>query len=142
VLTESAAMDDGLRAIEILARLRLRGFELSIDDFGTGYSSLVQLHRLPFCELKIDRMFIADCASSRNGLVFVRTMIDLAHNVGLRAGAEGVESGAVVKLLKELGCDRLQGYHFARPMPAKDVAAWSARFAAEPERDQEGVGKP
>jgi EAL domain-containing protein (putative c-di-GMP-specific phosphodiesterase class I) len=129
-LTETAAMEDGPRAIDILTRLRLKGFELSIDDFGTGYSSLVQLHRLPFCELKLDRAFIRECDTGREALVIVRAMIDLAHNLGLRACAEGVETEAVARTLETLGCDSLQGFHFARPMRAELVPGWSRQHPA------------
>jgi EAL domain-containing protein (putative c-di-GMP-specific phosphodiesterase class I)/CheY-like chemotaxis protein len=128
-LTETAAMGDGPRAIDILTRLRLKGFELSIDDFGTGYSSLVQLHRLPFCELKVDRTFTRECDTSRDALVIVRAMIDLAHNLGLKACAEGVENDAVRRTLEELGCDSLQGFHFARPMRAERVVDWAHQHA-------------
>jgi EAL domain-containing protein (putative c-di-GMP-specific phosphodiesterase class I) len=123
-LTETAAMESGPRAIDILTRLRLKGFELSIDDFGTGYSSLVQLHRLPFCELKVDKAFVGECDTSRDALVIVRTMIDLAHNLGLRACAEGVESEATLTILEQLGCDRLQGFHVARPMAGDQFTRW------------------
>jgi EAL domain-containing protein (putative c-di-GMP-specific phosphodiesterase class I)/ActR/RegA family two-component response regulator len=124
-LTESAAMEDPRNAIDILTRLRIKGFRLSIDDFGTGYSSLVQLHRLPFSELKIDRSFVLECGASRDALVIVRTMVDLAHNLGLTVCAEGVENEDVVRLLEELGCDSLQGFHIARPMDADRLPGWA-----------------
>jgi EAL domain-containing protein (putative c-di-GMP-specific phosphodiesterase class I)/ActR/RegA family two-component response regulator len=126
-LTESAAMEEGPRALDILTRLRLKGFELAIDDFGTGYSSLVQLHRLPFGELKIDRTFVTECDTAREANVIVRTIIDLAHNLGLHACAEGVETEAVVRTLEEAGCDLVQGYHIARPMAADQVVSWASR---------------
>jgi EAL domain-containing protein (putative c-di-GMP-specific phosphodiesterase class I) len=110
-------------------------FRLSIDDFGTGYSSLVQLHRLPFSELKIDRSFVAECAASRDAMVIVRAMVDLAHNLGLTACAEGVESEAVLCRLEELGCDSLQGFHVARPMNAEQLPSWARqRSTAKPLR--------
>ena len=124
-LTESAAMEDPRNAIDILTRLRIKGFRLSIDDFGTGYSSLVQLHRLPFSELKIDRSFVLECGASRDALVIVRTIVDLAHNLGLTVCAEGVEDEEVVRLLEGLGCDSLQGFHIARPMEADQLPAWA-----------------
>lgn len=124
-LTESAAMEDPRNGIDILTRLRIKGFRLSIDDFGTGYSSLVQLHRLPFSELKIDRSFVAECDTSRDALVITRTMVDLAHNLGLTTCAEGVESEEVMRLLEELGCDSLQGFHVAKPMGADKLPGWA-----------------
>ncbi|MBX6321612.1 MAG: EAL domain-containing response regulator [Rhodospirillaceae bacterium] len=129
-LTETAAMEDGTRGIDILTRLRLKGFELSIDDFGTGYSSLVQLHRLPFCELKLDCSFVRECATNRDALVIVRAMTDLAHNLGLRACAEGVETEAVAETLLTLGCDSIQGFHIARPMRAERLPVWAQEHAA------------
>jgi EAL domain-containing protein (putative c-di-GMP-specific phosphodiesterase class I) len=123
-VTESGAMADPSKTMEILTRMRLKGFELSIDDFGTGYSSLVQLYDLPFSELKIDRSFVADIESQDDANVIVRTLIDLAHNLSLQACAEGVETQAEWRRLEEFGCDRMQGYLFGRPMPAEDIPTW------------------
>ena len=118
-------MEDGPRAIDILTRLRLKGFELSIDDFGTGYSSLVQLHRLPFCELKIDRTFVNECDTEPRRAGH-RARHDRSRPQSRPAAcAEGVESEAVARTLESLGCDSAQGYHFARPMAAADVPAWA-----------------
>lgn len=128
-VTESGAMADASKTMEILTRLRLKGFELSIDDFGTGYSSLVKLYELPFSELKIDRSFVSDIERREDAKVIVRTLIDLAHNLSLRACAEGVETAAEWRLLVEYGCDRIQGYFAARPMPADDIQAWLAKWA-------------
>lgn len=129
-VTESGAMADPSKTMEILTRMRLKGFELSIDDFGTGYSSLAQLYDLPFSELKIDRSFVADIESQDEANVIVRTLIDLAHNLSLRACAEGVETGAQWRRLKEFGCDRMQGYLFGRPMPSDDIPAWLESWPA------------
>ena len=123
-LTESAAMGDALQAMGVLAHLRLKGIRLSIDDFGTGYSSLVQLQRMPFTEIKIDRGFVAECTTSGDSRVIVKTIVDLAHNLGLKAVAEGIESEAVLDYLAEIGCDEGQGYYISKPMPADDVAPW------------------
>jgi EAL domain-containing protein (putative c-di-GMP-specific phosphodiesterase class I) len=120
-LTETAAMQDAVQMMDVLTRLRLKGFKLSIDDFGTGYSSLVQLHRLPFSEIKIDRTFVADCTISAESRSIVRLVIDLAHALGMRAVAEGVEQAEALDLLRELGCDQAQGYFIARPMAGADV---------------------
>jgi EAL domain-containing protein (putative c-di-GMP-specific phosphodiesterase class I)/CheY-like chemotaxis protein len=123
-VTESGAMADPSKTMEILTRMRLKGFELSIDDFGTGYSSLVQLYDLPFSELKIDRSFVADIERQDDANVIVRTLVDLAHNLSLQACAEGVETQAEWRRLMEFGCDRMQGYLFGRPMPAEEIPAW------------------
>ena len=120
-LTETAAMQDAVQMMDVLTRLRLKGFKLAIDDFGTGYSSLVQLHRLPFSEIKIDRAFVADCTRSGESRSIVRVVIDLAHALGMKAVAEGVETVEALDLLRALGCDQAQGYFIARPVAAGDV---------------------
>ena len=120
-LTETAAMHDAVQMMEVLTRLRLKGFKLAIDDFGTGYSSLVQLHRLPFSEIKIDRAFVADCVRSGESRSIVRMVIDLAHALGMIAVAEGVEDAAALDLLREFGCDQAQGYFIARPVAGAEL---------------------
>jgi EAL domain-containing protein (putative c-di-GMP-specific phosphodiesterase class I) len=120
-LTETAAMQDAVQMMDVVSRLRIKGFKLSIDDFGTGYSSLVQLHRLPFNEIKIDQTFVADCTVSAESRSIVRLVIDLAHALGMRAVAEGVEDAGTMTLLRELGCDQAQGYFISRPIEVRDV---------------------
>jgi EAL domain-containing protein (putative c-di-GMP-specific phosphodiesterase class I) len=115
-VTESSAMRDPLHTLEVLTRLRLKGFKLSMDDLGTGYSSLVQLQRIPFSELKIDRSFITSMDGDESCKVIARIIIDLAHNLGLECVAEGVESEAVWNQLRAMGCDATQGYHLSRPV--------------------------
>ncbi|MCA8908769.1 MAG: EAL domain-containing response regulator [Rhodospirillaceae bacterium] len=126
-LTETATMSDPVLAMDILTRLRIKGFRLSIDDFGTGYSSLVQLQRMPFSELKIDRAFVADCHMSPQARMIIKTMVDLAHNLGLSAIAEGVENNEILETVRELGCDEVQGFGIAKPMPAAEAGAWFRR---------------
>jgi len=121
-VTESSAMRDPLRSLEVLTRLRVKGFKLSMDDFGIAYSSLVQLQRMPFCELKIDRSFVMNMARDESCKVIARTIIDLAHNLGLICVAEGVESEEAWEMLKAMGCDIVQGYHFSRPVSAGALA--------------------
>lgn len=123
-LSEASAMAEPLGAMDVLTRLRLKGVRLAIDDFGVGYSSLAQLARLPFTEIKIDASFVAACTTAPEARAIVKSVVDLAHNLGLRAIAEGVESEAVVTVLKQVGCDLAQGYHFARPLPAEEVSGW------------------
>ena len=125
-ITESAIMDDPERALTTLNCLSSLGFELSIDDFGTGYSSLAYLKRLPVNELKIDKSFILNMERDPDDAKIVRSTIDLAHNLGLRVVAEGVESAQVWSLLRDLNCDQAQGYHMGRPMPAAEFHAWRA----------------
>jgi diguanylate cyclase (GGDEF)-like protein len=127
-ITESAIMDDPLRAENTLKRLSERGFKLSIDDFGTGYSSLAYLKRLPVDELKIDKSFVMAMERDPDDAKIVRSTIDLAHNMGLSVVAEGVENAAIWDLLREQGCDEAQGYYMGRPLPQADFPAWRERW--------------
>lgn len=128
-LTETAAAANAVDAMDILARLRLMGFHISIDDFGTGYSSMKQLQRLPFSELKVDMEFVRECAVSKDARTIVKTIIDLAHNLGLRAVAEGVEDEKTLAILSEFGCDLAQGYFISRPLAVEQVRAWLTTWA-------------
>ncbi|WP_440997576.1 EAL domain-containing response regulator [Arhodomonas sp. SL1] len=123
-LTETAAMEDTVTALDLLTRLRMKGFHLAIDDFGTGYSSMVQLTRLPFSELKIDKSFTIAATASEEARTIVRSTIDLSRSLGLEAVAEGVEDAATLELLQELRCDMAQGYYIAPPMPPDAIADW------------------
>jgi len=129
-ITESAMMDDPARALVTLDRLSAIGFKLSIDDFGTGYSSLAYLKRLPVDELKIDQSFVRDMQTDADDAVIVRSIIDLAHNLGIAVVAEGVENVQVWNLLRELHCDLAQGFYMGRPMPIDEFMQWSAAAAA------------
>ena len=126
-ITESAIMDDPLRAEAMLNRLSEQGFKLSIDDFGTGYSSLAYLKRLPVDELKIDKSFVMGMEAGEDDATIVRSTIDLAHNLGLTVVAEGVETAGILERLRVLHCDEAQGYHITRPLPVEDFLAWQAR---------------
>ena len=106
----------------MLARLKRIGVRISIDDFGTGYSSLAYLKRLPVDELKIDKSFVSHMAADDNDAAIVRSTIGLAHDLGLRVVAEGIEDQATWDLLTELGCDVAQGYAIGRPAAASEVA--------------------
>lgn len=123
-ITESAILDDPTHAMENLRRLEAIGCKLSIDDYGTGYSSLAYLKRLPVGELKIDRSFVQNMVNDPNDTVIVRSTIDLAHNLGLRVVAEGVENAAILGQLCLLGCDQAQGYLFSKPVSAADFKTW------------------
>ncbi|MDB5840683.1 MAG: diguanylate phosphodiesterase [Herminiimonas sp.] len=129
-ITESAIMDDPVRALHTLERLHAMGVDLSIDDFGTGYSSLAYLKRLPVDELKIDKSFVMNMERDADDAKIVRSTIDLGHNIGLRVVAEGVESEAVWNLLEKMGCDQGQGYFMSRPIPADQFAAWAIQWTA------------
>jgi EAL domain-containing protein (putative c-di-GMP-specific phosphodiesterase class I) len=129
-ITETAAMQDPVMLMDVLTRLRLKGVRLSIDDFGTGYSSLAQLRRLPFSELKIDLSFVSTMMSSRDSEIIVKTIIDMARNLGLRTVAEGVETSTILERLGELGCDVAQGYFIGRPMAAPQIPSFLGNYAA------------
>lgn len=123
-VTESGAMANAVLATEILTRLRIHGMQISLDDFGTGFSSLVQLYRMPFSQMKIDRSFVADLMKSREAEVIVRTIIGLAGNLGLHCCAEGIEDQETLRRLVDLGCNTGQGYYISRPIPAADIMPW------------------
>jgi diguanylate cyclase len=127
-ITESAIMDDPVRALQILESLNAMGVALSIDDFGTGYSSLAYLKRLPVQELKIDKSFVMKMEKDADDAKIVRSTIDLGHNLGLKVVAEGIESLAVWELLDNMGCDKGQGYFMSKPMPAEEFASWVMRW--------------
>ena len=124
-ITETVAMEDTAITREAFERLRRCGLHVSIDDFGTGYSSLAALRRLPAAELKIDRAFVQDLASSEDARSIVRAIVQMAHSLQLRVVAEGVETAAQRDELLKLGCDELQGYLFAKPMTATTLALWA-----------------
>jgi EAL domain-containing protein (putative c-di-GMP-specific phosphodiesterase class I) len=122
-ITENILMSDPARSMDCLTRLHGMGVRIVIDDFGTGYSSLSYLRRLPADELKIDRSFVTDMLSGQDDVI-VRSTIDLAHNLGLRVVAEGVESGEVLARLLEMGCDAAQGMFISPPGGASAVRGW------------------
>jgi EAL domain-containing protein (putative c-di-GMP-specific phosphodiesterase class I)/CheY-like chemotaxis protein len=123
-VTETALMSDVVRYMDILTRLKMKGFNLSIDDFGTGYSSLQQLVRVPFDELKIDRAFIKNLNTDQECNTITEISIVLAHKLGMKVVAEGIESEDVWKILQQLGCDEGQGYFMAKPMLPVEILAW------------------
>lgn len=121
-LTESQLMDDPSVALEALDRLRDVGVRLSVDDFGTGYSSLAYLRDLPIDEVKVDRRFVADL--EHGDARIVRSVVELGHNLGLQVVAEGVESTVALDQLRHLGCDSVQGFALAPPMPVDALARY------------------
>jgi diguanylate cyclase (GGDEF)-like protein len=115
-LTETMLMDQGDQTIELLSQIKVRGIQLSIDDFGTGYSSLSYLHRFPIDALKIDRSFVMPMTPEVENWEIVKTIITLAHSLGITAIAEGVETNYQLTQLKQFGCDGAQGYYFSKPV--------------------------
>jgi EAL domain-containing protein (putative c-di-GMP-specific phosphodiesterase class I)/ActR/RegA family two-component response regulator len=123
-LTETGAMREPVQMMDVLTRLRLKGFKLSLDDFGTGFSSMIQLQKMPFSEVKIDRSFVMQMMSNEGCRVIVEILIDLARKLGLRSVAEGVEDEATLRCLMGLGCDGAQGYYLARPVATERIPAF------------------
>jgi EAL domain-containing protein (putative c-di-GMP-specific phosphodiesterase class I) len=128
-ITEEFLMADRDRARSILARLRDSGVQISVDDFGTGYSSLSYLLDLPIDELKLDRSFVFPMADDARSAALVASTIALAHSLGLRIVAEGVETRVVFTELRHLGCDQAQGYFMSRPMSADELDFWLSNRA-------------
>jgi EAL domain-containing protein (putative c-di-GMP-specific phosphodiesterase class I) len=126
-ITETAATSDPAVTMDILTRLRLKGFGLAIDDFGTGYSSLVALHRLPFSEIKIDKSFVDEVPDHKEAASIVKTVCDLARNLNLTCVAEGVETASAAQALQELGVDLFQGFYLSPPLPQEELERWLDR---------------
>jgi EAL domain-containing protein (putative c-di-GMP-specific phosphodiesterase class I) len=126
-LTEGATQPL-VKLMDTLTRFRIKGIGLAIDDFGTGYSSLMQLRHLPFSEIKIDQAFVADIARSRDCRLIIQAITELAHGLGLISTAEGVETVDQLRLVRELGCDLVQGYLISPPMEPETLKAWTQKF--------------
>ena len=123
-VTEGAIMMDPKKSLDILNEFHQLGFGISIDDFGTGYSSLAYLKNLPADELKIDKSFVTNMMTDKKDESIVKAAIDLAHTLGLKTVAEGVENENTLDLLTSMNCDYAQGYYMAKPMPCNDVMNW------------------
>jgi EAL domain-containing protein (putative c-di-GMP-specific phosphodiesterase class I) len=129
-ITETRAMPKLAVAADVLTRLRIKGIQLSIDDFGTGYSSLLSLLNMPFTELKIDRSFVQRCAADADSWKIVRASVSLAHELGMRVVAEGVETAGIEERLRQIGCDVVQGWLHASAMAAPEMMSWLMDRAA------------
>ncbi len=132
-ITEGAVIRDPVLAVRNMQLLRIAGVRFSLDDFGTGYSSLSQLSRLPLDELKIDRSFITRAPERRDDVTIIMSTIELAHNMGLRVVAEGVETQEAWDLLRRLGCDLVQGYLVSHPLSPADLVT----FVRQPKQAQQ-----
>jgi EAL domain-containing protein (putative c-di-GMP-specific phosphodiesterase class I) len=129
-MTESRLMSDIATSLEIITRLRLKGFGLSIDDFGTGYSSMEKLKQLPFTELKVDRTFVCGATKDDVARAILESSVQMGHALGMSVVAEGAETQEDWDLLAAVSCDEVQGYFVARPMPAEEFIAWKIRWEA------------
>lgn len=123
-VTETGVMKDVTTALDVLTRLRLKGFGLSIDDFGIGYSSFEQLDRIPFTELKLDRSFVSKGVNDATARAILQSSMDMARKMQLSSVAEGVETEADLEMVRAMGCDRVQGYLIAKPMPVMELLEW------------------
>ncbi len=129
-ITESWLSRDQVAVLDILTRLRIKGFDLSIDDYGTGYSTMQQLKEIPFSELKLDRSFVTDASENPDARAIVESSIKLGHELKLRVVAEGVASQADWDLVCDLKCDEGQGFFIAKPMPGPQMPNWLDRWQA------------
>jgi EAL domain-containing protein (putative c-di-GMP-specific phosphodiesterase class I) len=127
-VTESVAIARRQLAMDILTRLRLKGFRLALDDFGVGFSSLLELQHMPFTDLKIDKSFVADAAADASAHAIVDAVIGLGHRLSLRIVAEGIETQPTWALVRTAGCDVAQGFFISRPL---DPDAFDAFLATE-----------
>jgi diguanylate cyclase len=141
-ITEEFLMADRDRARNILARLRDRGIQIAVDDFGTGYSSLAYLRELPIDELKLDRSFIFQMADDARAAALVFSTIGLAHSLGLRMVAEGVENHATLIELARHGCDQAQGFYLSRPVPAAELDFWLDQRSLGPTGSEDSSPPP
>lgn len=123
-LTETALMHDPDSSVALLQEIAAMGVNIAVDDFGTGYSSLAYLRRLPLSALKIDRSFVMGMNGNTQDAIIVRSTVALAHSLGLRVIAEGVEDAEALALLASMGCEQAQGYHLSRPLPLNELITW------------------
>lgn len=134
-VTESLLMENPEQAVEILGRLKQSGASLSLDDFGTGYSSLSYLHRFPFDTIKVDKSFVRDSSHNGSTPVILNSVIAMAHELGKKVIAEGVESPADADYLRSIGCEYAQGFHYGEPMSEKEVRALLSALARNESRE-------
>ena len=127
--TESAVVRDAARVVEQLHELRAHGMSIAIDDFGTGYSNLSYIQQLPISVLKIDQSFVRALTTSAKDRLLVRTMIAMAHDLGYRVVAEGIETQEAYNTLREWGCDEGQGYLMSKPVAASVISQWRQETA-------------
>ena len=131
-ITESALMEDPIKARRTVEELHNLGLSISIDDYGTGYSSLAYVKNLPVNELKIDREFIKNMIENEEDVAIVRSTIELGHNLGLKVVAEGIEREEEMQMLKDFGCDQAQGYLISKALTATDMEKWISNNRTSP----------
>jgi EAL domain-containing protein (putative c-di-GMP-specific phosphodiesterase class I) len=131
-VTESGLARQLSRTLDVLTRLRMKGFKLSIDDFGTGYAMMRQLQNVPATELKIDKSLVEHMQNNDSERVMVEKVIEMGHELGMEVMAEGVATQRQFDLLRQKGCDGAQGFLISRPLPCEAIQAWLAEYAARP----------
>lgn len=145
-VTERQALADPMQMTAVLTRLRLLGVEIAMDDFGTGHAYLTELRRLPFSRIKVDRSFVADCATDRDAEAITRAIVSLGHNLGLKVTAEGVEGAAAWRALAGFGCDAAQGYFISVPVAAAALRStiddWHVTYHRAREAGAIGARRP
>jgi EAL domain-containing protein (putative c-di-GMP-specific phosphodiesterase class I)/ActR/RegA family two-component response regulator len=129
-ITESGLIEFSL-ALDVLTRLRMRNFQLSIDDFGTGYSMMKQLQNVPAIELKIDKMFVRHMDTNHSDMVMVEKIIEMGHELEMEVIAEGVETQEQYRMLREKGCDGVQGFFFSRALPPQEIVLWLESYRSQ-----------
>jgi len=133
-VTESRLMENLVRPLDVLLRLRLKRITLSIDDFGTGYSNLIQLRDLPFDEIKLDRSYVQGAVGAGRSKAILESSVEMAKKLGMVIVAEGVETLEDWNRMEQLGCDQVQGYFVARPMPGDQVVDWVTNWPQQRKR--------
>jgi len=129
-ITETGLIRELSQTLDVLTRLRMKGFQVSIDDFGTGYAMMQQLRDVPATEIKIDRSFVMNMDRQGDRIMVLKT-IEIGHELGLKVVAEGVETASHLDVLRAHGCDLAQGYFFSKPLPPVDFSAWLTKHIAE-----------
>ena len=127
---ESTLVENSEAVKNLLETIKLRGIHISLDDFGTGYSSFAYLKRLPVDYLKIDRSFVTNMASDKKDAAIAQAIVELAHLLGMKVVAEGVDSSDKIELLRNMQCDHLQGFYFAKPMDAGEFGRYVQKHPA------------
>ena len=138
-VTETAVIDDPSIALANIQRLREAGFEISIDDYGSGLSSLSYLKQIPAHELKIDKSFVLPLSAGSADALLIKSTIDLAHSLGMKVTAEGVETGEIMSMLSVMGADCAQGYYISRPVRAAELVEFLRTFTVEAEHEKKSL---
>jgi EAL domain-containing protein (putative c-di-GMP-specific phosphodiesterase class I) len=136
-VTESEFFKDLSRILDVLARLRMKRFQISIDDFGTGYAMMQQLRHVPATEIKIDQSFVRNMQVSNSDRIVVEKTVEIGHELGMRVVAEGVETMEQLRFLRKIGCDIVQGYYFSRPLAPAALLKWLGNYQRVPDSEIE-----